>query len=308
MARKVALIFPGQGAQKVGMGKEFFDQIPEARHVFDKANEVIGEDLARVIFDGPEEKLMSTAYCQPAIFTMSMAALAAFRASAKFSDVSVACTAGLSLGEYSALCAAGSITFEDCLRLIQRRGAFMEEAARVNPGKMAAVIGFDPQKLADICAATGAEIANFNAPDQIVITGTPPCVEKACAMIAAAGGRKVIPLDVSGAFHSSLMSSAAQKFAQAVAHVPLQVTGIRVVTNVNALPQASIEEIRLNLPRQICSSVQWVDSIKFIASQGITDLIEIGPGRVLKGLLRKIDPALNVQNIQIPDDVVALTF
>ncbi len=308
MAKPVALIFPGQGAQKVGMGKEFYAQVPEAKQVFDRANEIIGDDLTRIIFEGPEEKLTSTAFCQPAIFTMSMAALAAFRASAKFSDIVVVYTAGLSLGEYSALCAAGSVPFEDCLRLIQKRGALMEEAAKANPGKMAAVIGFDQQKLAEICAASGAEIANFNAPDQIVITGTPASVEKASAMITAAGCRKVIPLDVSGAFHSSLMSSAAQKFARAVADVPFDMTGIKVVTNVNARPQGTVEEIRLNLPRQICSSVQWVDSIKFIASQGITDFIEIGPGRVLKGLLRKIDPALNVQNIQTPEDLAALLF
>ncbi len=308
MAKQVALIFPGQGAQKVGMGKEFYAQVPEAKQIFDKANEIIGGDLTRIMFEGPEEKLVSTACCQPAIFTMSMAALAAFRSSTKFGAVSVVYTAGLSLGEYSALCAAGSVSFEDCLRLIQKRGALMEEAAKANPGKMAAVIGFDLQKLVEICAASGAEIANFNAPDQVVITGAPSCVEKACGMIAAAGGRKVIPLDVSGAFHSSLMSSAAQKFALAVADVPFKVTDIRVVTNVNARPQATVEEIRLNLPRQICSSVQWVDSINFLSSQGVTDFIEIGPGRVLKGLLRKIDPALNVQNIQTPEDLAALLF
>ncbi len=306
--KKIALIFPGQGAQKVGMGKDLYDQIPAAKAVFDQASAVLGEDLTKIVFEGPEEKLMSTAYCQPAIFTMSMAALAAFRASGKLDSVSVGYTAGLSLGEYGAMCAAGVLSFEDSIRLIQKRGSFMEEAAKANPGKMAAIIGFDREKLVDICKASGCEVANFNAPDQIVITGTAPTVALACQMITEAGGKKVIPLDVSGAFHSSLMRSAAEKFAQVLVNAPLKVTDIQVVTNVNGKPQLTAEEIRANLPKQIFSSVQWVESVRFMASQGVTDMIEIGPGRVLKGLIRKIDPALNVQNIQSPEDIAGLTI
>ncbi len=306
--KKAALIFPGQGAQKVGMGKELYDQSPAAKAVFDQADAILGEALTRVIFEGPEEKLMTTAYCQPAIFTMSMAALAAFKASDKSAGVSVAYTAGLSLGEYGAMCAAGVLSFEDSLRLIQKRGAFMDEAARANPGKMAAVIGFDKDKLVDICRTAGCEVANFNAPDQIVITGTAATVDAACRMILEAGGKKVIPLDVAGAFHSSLMRTAADKFAQELIHTPLQVTDIKVVTNVNAQPELSPDEIRANLPKQIFSSVQWVDSVRFMASQGVTDMVEIGPGRVLKGLVRKIDPSINVQNIQTFEDIAALSF
>ncbi len=304
--KKTALIFPGQGAQKVGMGKELYDQCPAAKAVFDKANEVLGESITQVMFEGPEEKLMTTKYCQPAIFTMSMAALAAFKASDKFSGVTVAFTSGLSLGEYGAMCAAGVLSFEEALKLIQRRGAFMEEAAKANPGKMAAVIGFDKDKLVDICKVAGCEVANFNAPDQIVITGTAATVEKACQLLTAAGCKKVIPLDVAGAFHSSLMRSAADKFAQVLAGVSLKVTDIKVVTNVNAHPQQTVDEIRVNLPKQIYSSVQWVESVKFMASQGVTDMVEIGPGRVLKGLIRKIDPTINVHNIQILEDIAAL--
>ncbi|NLE65054.1 MAG: ACP S-malonyltransferase [Elusimicrobia bacterium] len=306
--KSIALIFPGQGAQKVGMGREFYDAVPEAREVFEKANAVLGEDLTKIIFEGPEDRLMATAYCQPAIFTMSMAALEAFRASDKFREVSVKFTAGLSLGEYGALCAAGVLSFEDTLRLIQKRGALMEQAAKARPGKMAAVIGFDKDKLVEICAEAGCEVANFNAPDQIVITGEEAPVSKACQKITEAGGKKVIPLDVAGAFHSSLMKPAADLFRGALEGVPLKVTDIKVVTNVNARPQETPEEIRQNLPLQIHSSVQWVDSIRFLASQGITDLVEIGPGRVLKGLIRKIDPALSVHNIQIPEDLQALPF
>jgi [acyl-carrier-protein] S-malonyltransferase len=306
--KKIALIFPGQGAQKVGMGKELYDQISSAKAVFDQANAVLGESITQIIFEGPEEKLMSTAYCQPAIFTMSMAALAAFKASDKFLNVSVAYTAGLSLGEYGAMCAAGVLSFEDSLKLIQKRAAFMEEAAKANPGKMAAVIGFDKDKLVEICHAAGCEIANFNAPDQIVITGLASTVEKACQMLTEAGCKKVIPLDVSGAFHSSLMRSAADKFSQVLASAPLKVMDIKVVANVNGKPQQTPQEVLENLPKQIYSSVQWVDSVKFMAADGVTDMVEIGPGRVLKGLIRKIDPAVNVHNIQLPEDIAALPF
>lgn len=306
--KPVALIFPGQGAQKVGMGKDLYDNVPAAKAVFDKANEVLGVDLTKIIFEGPEEQLMSTAFCQPAIFTMSMAALAAFKATDKFNSVSVKYTAGLSLGEYGAMCAAGVLSFEESLKLIQKRGAFMEEAAKSNPGKMAAVIGFEKDKLVEICKTAGCEVANFNAPDQIVITGRAVTVEKACQMLTEAGCKKVIPLDVAGAFHSSLMKSAADKFAEALKDVPLTVSDIKVITNVNAAPELTADEIRSNLPKQIYSSVQWVDSVRFIASQGVTDLVEIGPGRVLKGLIRKIDPALNVQNIQSAEDLANFSF
>ena len=306
--RTVALLFPGQGAQKVWMGREFSDQSPAARAIFDRANAVLGVDLTEIIFNGPEDKLVSTAFCQPAIFTMSMAALEAFRANDKFNKVKVGFTAGLSLGEYGALYAAGVLSFEDTLRLIQQRGAFMDEAAKAHPGKMAAVIGFDKDKLVAICSEAGAEVANFNAPDQIVITGRAEAVQKASALLAAAGCRKVIPLDVAGAFHSTLMRDAADKFAGVLLAAPFKVTDIKVVTNVNARPPETADAIRGNLSRQIYSSVQWVDSITFIASQGITDCIEIGPGRVLKGLIRKIDPALNVLNIQAPEDIAALPF
>jgi [acyl-carrier-protein] S-malonyltransferase len=239
---------------------------------------------------------------------MSMAALAAFRASDKSKNVSVKYTAGLSLGEYSAMCAAGVVSFADGLRLIQKRGAFMEEAVKANPGKMAAIIGFDKDKLVAICKTAGCEVANFNAPDQIVITGKTDAVTKACQLITEQGGKKVIPLDVSGAFHSALMKPAADKFAEALKSVELRVSDVKVISNVTARPQSSAEEIRQNLPRQIHSSVLWVDSINFLSAQGITDLVEIGPGRVLKGLIRKINPAVNVHNIQVPDDITALPF
>src|SRR5580698_1338436 len=209
----IALIFPGQGAQKVGMGLEFFQNSPEAKIIFQQADDICANNLTKVMFEGPEEKLTSTAYCQPAILTMSVAALKAFEAHPKYKNYSVKFTAGLSLGEYSALAAAGVMNFADTLTLVQKRAAFMEEATKENQGGMAAVIGFDKDKLVEICRQTGAQIANFNSHEQIVITGHKAKVDAAIEAIKAAGGQKVIPLTVSGAFHSSLMASAASKFA-----------------------------------------------------------------------------------------------
>lgn len=306
--KDIALIFPGQGAQKTGMGKELFEQSSAARAIFERANTRLGFDLTDVIFNGPDEKLMSTAFCQPAIFTVSIAAFEAFRSSPKSSGVRVRYAAGLSLGEYGALCAAGVLAFEDALDLIRQRSSFMEEAAQAAPGKMAAVIGFDNDRLQAICREADCEVANYNAPDQTVITGHALKVGKAVEILTAEGCRKVIPLEVSGAFHSSLMRPAAEKFAAILKPEVFRITDIPVITNVNARPQTAVNEVLANLPKQICSSVQWVDTVRFIAAQGISDMVEIGPGRVLKGLVRKIDPAINVQNIQQFSDIDALVF
>ena len=304
--KNIALIFPGQGAQKVGMGREFFENSPQAKAIFEAADQICANGLTKVIFEGPEEKLTSTAYCQPAILTMSVAALKAFEAHPKYKDFSIKYTAGLSLGEYSALVAAGSIDFQDALRLVQERAAFMEEAAKENQGGMAAVIGFDREKLVEICRQTGAQIANFNSKEQIVITGLKVKVDAAIEAIKAAGGEKIIPLSVSGAFHSSLMSSAAAKFSDSLKSRTIKPSNIPVISNVHATPHVDSQQIRLDLARQITESVQWVKSIEYIASQGITTFIEIGPGKVLKGLMRRIDPAITVQNIEKPSDIESI--
>jgi [acyl-carrier-protein] S-malonyltransferase len=304
---KVALIFPGQGAQKVGMGREFYETSPEAKQIFDQADAIVGNNFKKIVFEGPQETLTSTAYCQPAILTMSVAALAAFKAHPKFQNINIQFAAGLSLGEYSALAAAGVLTFEDTVRLVQKRAAFMEEAAKEAKGAMAAVIGFDAGKLKDICAQTGAEVANFNSLEQIVVTGSTTKVSAACEVIKTAGG-KVIPLEVSGAFHSTLMRPAAQKFEGAVATVAITPGAFNVISNVNARPHTIPTEIRKNLVAQITSSVQWVASVQFMLQNGVADFIEIGPGKVLRGLLRKIDPNARVVNIEKPDDINQLPF
>ena len=303
-----ALIFPGQGAQKVGMGKEFYDSSDDARKIFDEADQILKNNLSQVIFEGPAEKLTSTAFCQPGILTCSIAALKAFQAHQKFKNIHVQSAAGLSLGEYSALVAANVLSFADALKLVERRSFFMEEATKLHCGTMAAIIGFDPNRLKEICKQTGAEIANYNSPEQIVITGHRAKVEEACRIIKEEGAKNVVPLDVSGAFHSSLMRSASENFKKELTHFKLHSCATAVISNVTALAQNSVEEIQKNLPAQIISSVRWEESVHYIAGQGISNFIEIGPGKVLKGLIRRIDPALKIFNIERPEDINALSF
>lgn len=314
---KVALVFPGQGAQSVGMGREFYASSPEARAVFDCADTVI-PGLTDVVFNGPPEKLTSTKYCQPAIFTFSVAALKALEAHPKFENMTPSFACGLSLGEYSALTACGALSFEETLKLVERRSFYMEEATKLKKGAMAAVIGFsagggsasgrDKDKLVEICREAGAEVANFNSPEQIVITGEADKVAKASAMLQERGAKRVIPLDVSGAFHSSLMRPAAGKFESELQKAALKSPRFPVLSNVDARPETDPESIRRNLAKQITSSVQWVDSVRAITAAGVTTFLEIGPGNVLKGLIRRIDPALSVHNIRAPQDIDALPF
>jgi len=303
--RKVALIFPGQGAQTVGMGKEFYDASVEAKAIFDQADQIIN-GLSDVIFNGPQEKLTSTTFCQPGIFTFSVAALKALEAHPKFQNLSPQFACGLSLGEYAAVTASGALSFEETLRLVERRSFFMEEATRLKKGAMTAVIGFDKDKLLEICEQTGAEVANFNTPEQIVITGEAEKVAAASQIIQEQGAKRVIPLDVSGAFHSSLMQPAVSKFEEELKKSSFQTPTFPVVGNVDGKPADKAEDIQKKLAGQITSPVQWVVSVEYIAGQGVTDFIEIGPGNVLKGLIRKIDRNFKVYNVRTPEDLNTL--
>ncbi|HSA32061.1 MAG TPA: ACP S-malonyltransferase [Candidatus Omnitrophota bacterium] len=299
---KTAFIFPGQGAQYVGMGKDLYETFETAKQIIDQADHILGNGLKGVMFEGPEEKLTQTSYCQPAILSVSYAAMTVYLQ--KYPQSAPSFVAGLSLGEYSALAASGALEFSDTIRLVERRGAFMNEAAQLKKGAMAAVIGMEPQAIKTVCDGCGAEVANFNAPDQTVITGEAEKVAAASAKLTEAGAKRVIPLSVSGAFHSSLMQPAADRFQSVLAETHFKTAKVPLVSNVDASPCTDPQQMRIKLEKQIVSSVQWIKTIEFMAGQGVTKFIEIGPGKVLKGLIRKINKDLEVINIEKAEDLL----
>lgn len=300
----VALIFPGQGAQYVGMGKDIYEAFKESKAVFDRADEILGFSLTKLCFEGPIEELTKTINCQPAILTASIAALEALKTADSFQRSAVSYTAGLSLGEYAALIASGVMSFEDGLRLVRKRSELMEETAKKHPGKMSAILGLGRKELEEICRNASCEIANLNCPAQVVISGKREAVDKAKEEALFKGAKRAIDLEVSGAFHSSLMREAAVNFSDFLKKFNLENSSIPVISNVTARPQQNKEEIAQNLIKQIFSPVLWEDSIRFIAAQGVKTFYEIGPGNVLKGLLRKINPELNVVNIGKKEDLM----
>lgn len=301
----IALLFPGQGSQYIGMGKDLYETFPESKAVFDQADRILGFSLSKLCFEGPLENLTKTQYCQPAVFTVSIAALEALGSKQKEVISSARYSAGLSLGEYAALVASGVIGFEEGLRLVSKRARLMEEATHTYPGKMAAVLGLEGKLVADICAQTDAQIANRNCPGQIVISGKAEAVEKAKASFLASGAKRVIDLEVSGAFHSSLMKKAADEFKVFLDSFTLKMASLPIISNVTASPTRDTAVIRENLFRQIYSSVLWEDTVRFMADEGVKLLYEIGPGNVLKGLIRKIDSGLEVKNIAGVQDITA---
>lgn len=300
---KVAFLFAGQGAQYVGMGKDLYETFPESKAVFDKAEAALGFDLKLRCFQGPENLLKITNVSQPAIVTASIAALAAFQS--KFPDIKPAYLAGLSLGEYSALIAAGTFNLVDGLRLVKRRGLIMDDASMRHPGKMAAVIDLPVEKIKDICLHSGAEVANLNCPGQTVITGASEAVDKAAGLCTEAGAKSVIALEVSGGFHSSLMFEASGELKVALESMVISNPEIPVVSNYTASPQYRASQIFENLIYQIRGSVRWEESMRFLLSEGITTFYEFGPGKVLKGLMRRIDSNAQVITIEKKDDILA---
>jgi len=292
-----ALIFPGQGAQIVGMGKDLYDNFAAARTVFDRANEILKFDLKKLCFEGPQEQLSTTQNSQPAILTASIAALRVFEASPLWSGVMPKFSLGLSLGEYSALVAAGSISFEDALILVRKRGEFMEDASRKNPGKMACVIGMDVPAVELLCKGIGCEVANLNCPGQVVISGKVNNVELFASLAKEKGAKRVLILDVSGPFHSSLMTQARDKLKDYIEKVQVEQPKLLFVSNVDAKVQDDPVKIKDNLIAQVNSKTLWEESIKLVSASGVKTFYEIGPGQVLKGLLKKIDPKLEVKNI-----------
>lgn len=303
---QVAFLFAGQGSQYVGMGKDLYDTFPESRAIFDQADKVLGFAISKLSFHGPQEQLTQTQNCQPAILTMSVAAWEALKGVVSRKSQVASHTAGLSLGEYSALVAAQALSFEDAVYLVRRRGEFMEEAALKKPGKMASILGLDLQKVKMVCQETKVEIANINCPGQIVISGGIKEIEEAKSLAEQKGAKKVILLEVSGAFHSSFMKEASLKLAQELEKIKIDNPKIPVVSNVSAKSVNSASEIRDNLIKQVASSVLWEDSMKFILSKGVVNFIEFGPGAVLKGLMRRIDEKAEVIHIEKKEDILNL--
>ena len=296
---KAAFIFPGQGAQKTGMGKDLHEAFPAARSVFDRAEAACGLPLRKLCFEGPDEVLAPTDVSQPAIFTVSAAALAVMDdllGPAKMPKP--ACMAGLSLGEYTALYAAGAMDLETGVRLVARRGKAMREAAAAVPSGMVSIIGLDEAKAQELCraAAEGQVLvcANFNCPGQIVLSGHLDACRRAADRAAEFGASGAVPLQVAGAFHSQIMQPAAEALGQALDQASFSAPGVPVLANVDAAPYDGAASIKAKLVAQLTSSVRWQQCCEYLLRQGVETFYEIGPGRVLAGLMRRIDRKANV--------------
>jgi len=281
---KVAVVFAGQGAQAVGMGKALCDRHPPARALFDRASNVLGFDLAAVCFEGPPERLNRTDVCQPALLVHAFAAADAH----SFDGHEIVATAGLSLGEYTANLFAGALSFEDAVRLVKNRGAWMQEACDATPSGMVSVLGLDLAKVrAAIAGMDGVGVANVNSPGQTVISGPKDPLAKAAEACKAAGAKRCIPLKVAGAYHSPVMAPAQEKIRAELARTNFAAPRMPVVVNVTGKSVSDPGELRSNLATQICASVLWEDSVRTLASLGVTKYLEFGPGKVLAGLVKK---------------------
>jgi [acyl-carrier-protein] S-malonyltransferase len=292
---KSALLFAGQGAQVVGMGKDFFEREPSAKAWFDRANAALGYDLASICFNGPDSELLKTENAQPAIFLVGWVAFQLLKE--RTPGLTFEAAAGLSLGEFTALAAAGAFTFEDGLKLVRQRGRFMQEACESTRGGMAAIIGLDEAPTRQVCAQAGVVLANLNCPGQLVISGEAERIAKACELAKSKGARRALPLPVAGAYHSPLMATAQPKLSAELAKVALRPAAVTVISNVTARPHGAPEEIRSRLVEQVTSSVRWEESMRYLLAQGFTRFIELGPGTALSGFMKRIDKDAQMLNV-----------
>ncbi len=303
---KVAYVFPGQGSQSVGMGLDLYNSYPSAKGVFDEADASLGFSLSRLCFEGPEEELTKTHNVQPAILVVSIACLKALEEATIANFPSPAFVAGHSLGEYTALVAADSLGLDDAVLLVRERGRLMYEAGLKNPGSMLAVIGLDEEIVKDVSVHSGTEVSNVNCPGQIVISGAAQALAEANKLAKTRGARALIPLKVSGAFHSALMEPVIAEFSKIVSNVRFRPPSIPVISNVTARPLSDVDSIKEELVKQLRNCIQWQRSVEYMMHSGVVTFYEIGPGRVLSGLIRRINSELQTFNISGIEDITQL--